>query len=303
MEESVLKAFGVSVILFGGYIFLRTSPYRRFRSEHLRTDRFALHILGFALASYLAGVILASIVDFEFQDTFVDAALMQAARYSSLQAPVICTLVLAPLLGLVDAVRIAFLMRRDPAVVHLQWRSLNRKLRAAAVARFVLECDDEATRLLHRAIIFRKPMLITLKGGKVYVGVPMGSFGDPSVRAQSLKIIPLYSGYRNAENQKVELPTKYRDVQAMMKLRQADSEPQNPADPLTKDLADLRLEDGTSVEIDVHDLGVVIQWAEIQTLSLFDENIYQAFQGAAPTPAERPRLLGKDGLLAKWLLG
>jgi hypothetical protein len=39
MEESVLRAFGVSVALFAGYLFLRTSQYRRFRAEHLRTDR------------------------------------------------------------------------------------------------------------------------------------------------------------------------------------------------------------------------------------------------------------------------
>jgi hypothetical protein len=54
-------------------------------------------------------------------------------------------------------------MRRDPAVEQRSWKHMVDKTRAAAIARFILNCDDAATRLLHRATIFRKPIMLTLK--------------------------------------------------------------------------------------------------------------------------------------------
>src|ERR1700723_1702156 len=100
MDESVLKAFGVSVTLFGGYLFLRTSPYRRFLAEHLRTDRFTFHVLGFALLSYAFSVVLASIVEREFISGWVPDTLGTAKQYTHLETPVLFTVFLAPILGI-----------------------------------------------------------------------------------------------------------------------------------------------------------------------------------------------------------
>jgi hypothetical protein len=300
-EETVLKAFGASVTLFAGYLFLRMSPYRRFKAEHLRTDRFALHVFGLALISYGISVVIASVIDRKFPGTSVQTFLHKLAdSYAHVEVQVVVTIVLAPMLGALDSLIITFLMRRDPAVVERSWKKLITKIRAAAVARFILKCDDAAIRLLYRATIFRKPLMLTLKSGKVYVGQPVGSIGDPSVRAHSIKIIPLVSGYRNPDTHKVELPTKYRDVYQMMALRQKE-EPTNPDDPLARDIADLACRDGSSVVTDMQDIGVVVLWSEIQSLSLYDENIYRAFQ--TPT-AEKDRRtwLGKNGIIAKLLL-
>jgi hypothetical protein len=175
-------------------------------------------------------------------------------------------------------------------------------MRAAAAARFVLKCDDAATRLLYRATIYRKPLMITLKSGKVYVGQPVGGLGDPSVRSQSIKIIALYSGYRDAITHKVELPTKYRIIVSAVRM-QEEGEPANPEDPLARDIADLKMKDGKSVEIDMQDMGIVILWREIQFLTVYDDNIYHAFQ-AMEDPTKKPRfaLFGKDGLFAHLFL-
>jgi hypothetical protein len=278
------------------------SPYRRFKAEHLRTDRFALHVFGLALISYGISVLIASFIDRKYPGTFVHINLHKLAdSYAHVEVPVVVTIVLAPVLGILDSLYVTFLMRSDPAVVERSWKKLITKARAAAVARYILKCDDAATRLIHRATIFRKPIMLTLKSGKVYVGQPVGGIGDPSVRAHSIKIIPLVSGYRDTDTHKVELPTKYRDVYQLMVLRQKE-EPTNPDDPLAKDIADLACSDGSSVVTDMQDIGVVVLWSELQSLSLYDENIYRAFQVVPPVAKERRTWLGKDGIIAKLLL-
>jgi hypothetical protein len=298
--ESVLKAFGTGVIVFAGYLFLRMSPYRRFKAEHLRTDRFALHVFGLALISYGISVLVASFIDRKFPTSFVATYLHKlAGSYAHVEVPVVVTILLAPVLGILDSLIITFRMGSDPAVVERSWKKPITKARAAAVARYILQCDDAATRLIHRATIFRKPLMLTLKSGKVYVGQPVGGIGDPSVRAHSIKIIPLVSGYRNPDTHKVELPTKYLDVYQMMVLRQKE-EPTNPDDPLAKDIADLACRDGSSAVTDMQDIGVVVLWSEIQSLSLYDENIYRAFQ-IPPDEKERRTWFGKEGVIAKLL--
>lgn len=212
----------------------------------------------------------------------------------------LCSVLVAPLLGVVDSLRITYHMRRDPAVTQHSWWQPIAKTRFAAVARFILECDDAATRLLHRATIFRKSIMLTLKSGKVYVGAPVGGIGDPSVRAQSIKIIPLLSGYRDPDTHKVNLPTRYKDIYAKMDLKKKDEKPTNPQDPLARDIAAFKLSDSESIETDMQDIGVVVLWSEIQSLSLYDDNIYSAFQAMGP-PADKRQsaFLGKDGLLSQ----
>jgi hypothetical protein len=61
--------------------------------------------------------------------------------------------------------------------------------------------------------------MVTLKSGKVYVGKSAEAIADPPVRAQSLKIIPFHSGYRNEKTHKVELPTPRKPIACEMKLR------------------------------------------------------------------------------------
>src|SRR6185312_17250713 len=59
MEDFAREAFGAGVAIFAGYAFFRTSYYRRFYLEHWRTDRFALHILGYAIGFVFCGAFIA----------------------------------------------------------------------------------------------------------------------------------------------------------------------------------------------------------------------------------------------------
>jgi hypothetical protein len=97
----------------------------------------------------------------------------------------------------------------------------------------------------------------------------------------------------------VELPTDYKKLRAMMRLRDS-AEPASADDPLAEDFADLEIQPGQVVPFDMQNMGVVIFWEDIQSLSLYDENIYRAFQAMGP-PEKRSRFFGNDGLLSRLL--
>jgi hypothetical protein len=300
--ESLAKAFGVSVSLLAGYLFVRLSPYRQYRAEHLRTDRFALHVFGFSVLCYVAGVSVASVIDFRFHGRLVDIYLLEIAKYLKLEPAVICSLLASPILALFDRSYVLIRACRDPAVREHPWHRLIKKSAAAAVATFIFKCDDEAIRTLHRATFYRKPLMLTLKSGKVYVGTPVKGIGDPSVHANFIKIVPILSGYRDPTTHKVELPTRYRDITSRITAWHEETLGSTD-DPLAQDIADLKLNNGELIAIDMQDVGVVILWSEVMTVSLYDENIYRAFQDMGPPKKKTTgRLFGKDGLLARLFL-
>lgn len=300
--ESLAKAFGVSVSLLAGYIFVRLSPYRRYRAEHLRTDRFALHVFGFSVLCYVFGVSIASTVSYKFHGQPSDVYLLKVAKYLQLNPAVVCSLLVSPFLALLDRIYVLLRAYRDPAVQEHPWYQLIKKTTAAAIATFIIKCDDEAIRTLHRATFYLKPLMLTLKSGKVYVGTPVKGIGDPSVHANFIKIVPILSGYRDPATHKVELPTRYRDITSQITAWH-DEKLGSTDDPLAQDIADLRLANGDLIAIDMQDVGVVILWSEIVTISLYDENIYKAFQELGPPPPKKAiGLFGKDGILARILL-
>jgi hypothetical protein len=296
--ESLARAFGdVSVSLLAGYLFLRISPYRGWRADHLRSDRFAFHVFGFSIICYTAGVAIASVISFKFPHGFVDTYLSKAGKYLELKPSTICAFAAGPFLAAADRMIIMLRMLGDPAVKEHAWFELYKKSAAAAVARFVFKCDDAAIRTLHRATFYLKPLMLTLKSGKVYVGIPVKGIANPSVHANYIKIFPIYSGYRDPDTHKVNFLTRYRDITSQITARQ-NEKPAHTDDPLAEDMADLRFGNGNPVAIDLQDIGVVILWSEVVTVSLYDENFYQAFQAVGPPQKKSSGLFGKDGVLA-----
>ncbi|MGB6309667.1 MAG: hypothetical protein WBF89_17910 [Steroidobacteraceae bacterium] len=300
MEESVVKAsFSLSLTLFAGYLFIRLSTYRRFRAENLRPDRYAYHVLGYSLVFYLVGVAIAIGLGFDATQGPMYEMATGMAQHVHIQPPSIIAIALALILAVVDSLCIAFIMRGDPALHLVGWRHPFARMRLAALARAIRKSDDSVLRLLWRATIYGAPLMVTLKSGKVYVGKSAETISDPSVRSQSLKIIPFYSGYRN-ETHKVALPTDYQRIYKMMQRKPDEGDEQvNTSDPLAVESVNLRCNDGALVEVDMQDMGVVILWTEIQSLMLYNENIYQAFQDAGPANKKAATTL--SGLVAQFL--
>ncbi len=276
--DSVLKLFGVGVSLLAGYLFLHLSPYRRYRAEHLRTDRFTLQVLGYSFALYALGSVANSIITQRYCGGFAEQFLASVEQYSGLQASVILTLVLAPIAaGLDNFILLARMCDNRVVTQHSFFTNPVVRTRAAAAARFVLKCDDAATRTLYRATIGRKPLMLTLKSGKVYVGQPVGEMRDPSLLAGSIRLIPVASGYRDPSTHKVNFTTAYKDMGR--RIRPIENEQKARGDdPLASDLAELTITDSEKVKIDMQDLGVIVFWSEVQSLTIFNEDLYRAFQ-------------------------
>jgi hypothetical protein len=279
MGDAARTLFSASISLLAGYSFIRFSYYRRFAAEHLRTDRFALHVLGYSFLFYVAGEIVAA-----FMPSWAPERIAEVAadlRSAGINAPVINALTLAVILAAADNIRVLYLMRND-ASAPLDGHHFFEAVRMAAVARYVRASNDSALRALFRATILQKPLMVTLRSHKVYVGKPYYlTWDDPTQLLTFIKILPIKSGYRDPTTKKVGLPTRYDELDQRFVEIEGEVVPQrsDAKDPLARDI--LGLTNGTGeviAKVDIEDLGVVIAWPDVESLTIYDENLYAAFQ-------------------------
>lgn len=128
--------------------------------------------------------------------------------------------------------------------------------------------------------------MVTLKRHKVYVGKPyLLLWDDPTQVLTFIKILPSKSGYRDPATKKVTLPTRYDELaERLVEINFASGlQKKDVTDPLSSDILGLTDESGEIVaQIDIEDLGVVIAWAEVESLMIYDEDLYKAFQAQGP---------------------
>jgi hypothetical protein len=199
---------------------------------------------------------------------------------AGITTPVINAIFLGVVLAALDNCRVRILMRNDASVsgsAHFEG------LRKAAVARFVHKSRDSALRAIFRAIVLKKPLMVTLKSHKVYVGKPYDLlWDDPTQALTFMKILPSKSGYRDPDTKKVTLQTRYDDLLTERLVEYVDGTPKKKppvTDPLASDILGLTNASGEVIaDVDIADMGVVISWAEVESLTIFDENLYNAFQ-------------------------
>jgi hypothetical protein len=285
VAESAHQALAASVFLLAGYVYIRTSYYRRFSAEHLRTDRFALHILGYALVFAVIGAALAEGIPSWTPKSFAPAE--NDLRVVGITATTVNALVLAALLGMLNNVWVLLKMRDDFAVLSVSGRPYLSRLRIAATALYIRKSNDAMLRSLFRALLRRKQIMITLKSHKVYVGQPLFQPDiDPSTVFTSLRIIPFASGSRDDKTKKVTLSTQYSELANDLKEIPGNAKNPDKADPFLSTKFTLTVRPGVTAPIDIEDIGIVISWCEVESLSLFDENIYNWFQAQPPPPRQ-----------------
>ena len=285
MGEAARSVFSASIALLAGYAFIRISYYRRFSAEHLKTDRFALHILGYSFVFYILGEVIA-----EFMIDWTPSrfeSVLSGLWAAGVTAPVANAILLGSVLAVFDNIRVRYLMRRDASISARS--GFYEGIRIAAVARFVRKSNDSALRAIFRATILKKPLMVTLKSHKVYVGKPyLLLWDDPTQVLTFIKILPIKSGYRDPDTKKVNLATRYNELSdRLVELEDSPSrKPQDVADPLASDILGLtNSEDEIVAQVDIEDLGVVIAWSEVESLTIYDDNLYKAFQEQTPSPA------------------
>src|SRR5215218_9788064 len=113
-----------------------------------------------------------------------------------------------------------------PRFLNLFWKLDN------ASKKYIEEEGDPFERLINRALDTAKPVMLTLKGGKVYVGLVISSF-VPNRDQRTIHIVPLKSGYREGDKHRVHLTTNYaKAIEKMlsdadrMKLEKEEAERQ-----------------------------------------------------------------------------
>jgi hypothetical protein len=83
--------------------------------------------------------------------------------------------------------------------------------------RMISEDGDPLNMLLRRADANQKTLLVTLKGGKVYVGF-LSSTSPPGSPARSVGLLPTRSGYRHPVTKEVSYTINYADALSTINL-------------------------------------------------------------------------------------
>jgi hypothetical protein len=132
------------------------------------------------------------------------------------------------------------------------WKYLNRKLNSdREVDNAIREKGDPLEVLLKNAMRDTRPVLLTIKSGKVYVGTVIATV-NPAFDIQSIKIMPILSGYRDAKDQTVTFTTDYFTL-----------------------LTQIHEQDPSVSEKDRLDLGTVIPVDEIRSIGIFSLPAYK----------------------------
>jgi hypothetical protein len=78
-------------------------------------------------------------------------------------------------------------------------------------ARIVREEGGPFEQLINDAMEHTRPIMLTMNGGKVYVGFVASAF-TPGRENKTIEIVPIKSGYRERDQQRVVFTTDYSDV-------------------------------------------------------------------------------------------
>jgi hypothetical protein len=132
--------------------------------------------------------------------------------------------------------------------------------------RAINRSNDHLEILVSRACRETKAVSITLKNRKVYIGLITRTH-DPLYDRKYIQLLPIKSGYRNAETLALHLTVDYAAVYA--KIIQ---------------------EDTTVIAGGIQDFEVIVPVSEIQSVNLFDPAAYLLFNSPiSPVPTPSPK--------------
>jgi hypothetical protein len=150
---------------------------------------------------------------FIYNHSFVELAISSSKplAYSSLNPKFITLVLYSTILGLCLGYTLAKIYNRLSRIRYKEFSKYQFRLRALS--------DNPEMLMLSRAAISAKPLLFTLKTGKIYVGqlteVPV-STGNSLETSSNLTIYPILSGYRDNNNKKIIITTSYTTRQKII---------------------------------------------------------------------------------------
>lgn len=168
------------------------------------------------------------------------------------------------------------------------WWPLNRIWsKDAEIQRVILEKGDALEVLLRRAVGEKRWVALTVKSGKVYVGLVTMIF-NPAFPLEHIKLVPMLSGYRREPDKHLIFTNFY--LQIYDKLRAAtEAELLRQLQRAHPQLSGAELQRAVAEQIDRQmpsaEFELVIPRGEIQAANLFDLKIYEQHFQVDPVSA------------------
>jgi len=217
--------------LLGGYVFLRNWHRTRFSSRRHTGERLLFHAAIAGILFLVGAFVVTRLLNWAYPGLGLWWRRMLPFPYSG-------TAFLAFVTG------------------GLLWLPLNwlSRIEDKAADTAIDETGDYLERLLVRAIRRTKPVSVTLKSGKTYIGFVVGNV-DPSVDRRFISLLPLQSGYRDPQHQLV-INTDYARVYERINN---EGQPEPELDELMRDFI------------------IVLPVGEIQSVNIFDRDAYRLF--------------------------
>ena len=144
----------------------------------------------------------------------------------------------------------------------------------AEIDKVIMGRCDPLEMSLRTALGTGKPAMLSVKSGKVYVGI-VSSKPNPAFPLVSILLLPIWSGYRDDKTKTVTQTTRYPvdayiGLADKMRKRLRDDNPNYTNEELERAVADYIDNKATRFEI-------VVLASELQSMSSFDQDIYQEY--------------------------
>lgn len=221
--------------LLGGYVFITNWNHTRYYTKRYSGERLIFHAACAGVLFLAAAFLITILVGARWPDLVTRWRAAVPFSYSGTSA-------------------LAFLIGATA------WVPLNTWVhkRDAEVQTAIREWNDFLEVLLQRSLRETKQVSITTKSSKVYIGFVTANF-DPSFERRYIALLPLLSGYRTQEEQKLVITTDYVDVYQKM------------------------IEDANEFLLSqAEDFQVILPVSEIASANIFDPIAYEKFN--APDP-------------------
>jgi len=260
--ESVVQGLsGALLVGLAGFLYLHFSYFQRFRNALVAPQTraslaFAYGLL-FLFAAGLSKYLLSESVVELLSEVWTVISPLKSLDGVFGAAPALGLLAaLASNIGrLVLASNKDYLKERGHALFST---NLRKRMQFAALNYVAGEGEDHMLWTIWRATTQGKLIQVSTKSRKVYVGMPL-PLGDPSATSKWLKIVPIASGFRDSETLSYVPTTDYRSLFEAL------------ASPTPESKRTRRIEAGSTViDFDQYDLGFLIPWSEITSITIHD---------------------------------
>jgi hypothetical protein len=188
--------------------------------------------------------------------------------------------VLAFLLGVILWMPFNLLGWLNPPVI--RWRPFRFLGEGAAIEREIRKKQNPVEVLLRQAMGSKSLVSVTVKNGKVYIGKVLTT-SNPAFGMEAINLLLSRSGYRDKNTQEMRLNVNYdethsairQEMRIKIQAQFLDAIRKNPHADEGELLSEAKRK--VSAEADIRNYEIAIPISEVQSVNVFDLEIYERF--------------------------